>query len=104
VFKFRNGFRKLEVYSMQKLLPSDLLSTYVRIRIYTTITLPMVLYGCDTWSLTLRREYRLRMLWRIFRPKRDEVAGGWRKLHNEEPHNLYSSQIIIRIIEKDEVG
>jgi hypothetical protein len=56
----------------------------------------VVLYGCETWSLTLREEYKLRLfenraLRRIFGPKRDEVMGGWRKLHNEELHNLYSS-------------
>jgi hypothetical protein len=63
----------------------------------------MVLYGCETWSLILREEYRLkvfehRMLERIFGPKRDEVTADWRKLHNEELHNLYSSQIIIIMI------
>jgi hypothetical protein len=60
-------------------------------------------YGGETWSLTLREEYRLgmfenRVLKRIFGPKRDEVTGGWRKLHNEELHNLYSSPSIIRMI------
>jgi hypothetical protein len=63
----------------------------------------VVLHGCETWSLTLREEHRLRvfvnrMLRRIFGPKRDEVIGGWRKLHNEEIHNLYSAPSIIRII------
>jgi hypothetical protein len=56
----------------------------------------MVLYGCETWSLTVREEHRLRVfeqrvLRRIFGPRRDEVTGDWRKLHNEELHNLYSS-------------
>jgi hypothetical protein len=56
------------------------------------------LYGCETWSLTLREEHKLRVfdnrvLRRIFGPKRDEVTGEWRKLHNEELHNLYSPQI-----------
>jgi hypothetical protein len=55
----------------------------------------VVLYRCETWSLTLREEYRLRVLRRIFGPKRDEVTGGLRKLHNEELHNLYS---IIRML------
>jgi hypothetical protein len=60
--------------------------------------LPVVLYGCETWSLTLREEHRVsvfkkRVLMRIFGPKREEVTGDWRKLHNEELHNLYSSQI-----------
>jgi hypothetical protein len=63
----------------------------------------VVLYGCETWSLTLREEYRLRVfenrvLRRIFGPKRDEVTGEWRKLHNEKLHDLYSSPSIIRII------
>jgi hypothetical protein len=57
--------------------------------------LPVVLYGCETWSLTLRKEHRLRVfenkvLRRIFGPKRDEVTGEWRKLHNEELCDLYS--------------
>jgi hypothetical protein len=72
-------------------------------RIYKTIISPVILYGCETWSLTLREEHRLRMfenkvLKRIFGPKRDEVSGGWRKLHNEELRDLYSSPSIIRII------
>jgi hypothetical protein len=63
----------------------------------------VVLYGFETWSLTLSEEHRLRVfenrvLRRIFGPKRDEVTGGWRKLHNEEPQNLYSSPSIIRLI------
>jgi hypothetical protein len=63
----------------------------------------MVLYECETWSLTLREEHRLRVfenrvLRRIFGLKRDEVTGEWRKLHNEELHDLYSSPSIIRII------
>jgi hypothetical protein len=62
----------------------------------------VVLYGCETWSLTLREENRLRVfenrvLRRIYGPKSDEVIGGWRKLHNEELHNLYCSPSIIRI-------
>jgi hypothetical protein len=64
--------------------------------------LPVVLYGCETWSLTLREDHRLRVfenrvLRRIFGPKRDEVTGEMRKLHNKELHNLYSSPSIIRI-------
>jgi hypothetical protein len=63
----------------------------------------VVLYGCETWSLTLREEHRLRafenrVLRRIFGPKRDEVTGKWRKLHNEELHDLYSLPSIIGII------
>jgi hypothetical protein len=65
----------------------------------------VVLYGCETLSLTLREEHRLRVfenrvLMRIFGPKRDEVTGDWRKLHNEELHNLYSPQSIIRMIKR----
>jgi hypothetical protein len=76
-----------------------LLSKNLKIRIYKTIILPVVLYGCETWSLTLREEHRLRMfenrvLRRIFGPKRNDVTGDWRKLHNDELHNLYSSPII----------
>jgi hypothetical protein len=71
--------------------------------IYKTIILPVVLYGCETWSLTLREEHRLRLfqnrvLRRIFGPKRDEVTGEWRTLHNKELHDLHSSPSIIIII------
>jgi hypothetical protein len=71
-------------------------------KIYRTIILP-VLYGCETWSLTLREECRLRVftnkvLRRIFGPKRDEVTGEWRRLHNKELYALYSSPNIIRVI------
>jgi hypothetical protein len=59
--------------------------------------LPVVLHGCETWSLTLREERRARVLRRMFGPKRDEVTGEWRKLHNEEL-NLYSSPSIFRVI------
>jgi hypothetical protein len=70
---------------------------------YKTIILPLVLYGCETLSLNLREEHRLRVfenrvLKRIFGPKRDEVTGGWKKLHNEELHGLYSSPSIVRVI------
>jgi hypothetical protein len=79
-------------------LSSRLLSKSVKVRIYKTIILPVVLYGCETWSLTLREGHKLRLfenrvLRRIFGPKRDGVTGGWRKLHN-----LYSSPNIITII------
>jgi hypothetical protein len=75
---------------------------YVKFIIYH-VTVPVVLYGCETWSLTLREEHRLRvfenkLLRRIFGPKRDEVTGCWRKLHNEELHGLYSSPSIVRVI------
>jgi hypothetical protein len=75
----------------------------VKIKIHKTVILPVVLYGCETLSLTVREEHRLRVfenrvLRRIFGPKRDEVIGGWRKLHNEELHGLYSSPSIIKVI------
>jgi hypothetical protein len=79
-----------------------LLSKNLKIRIYNTIISPVVLFGCEIWSLTLREEHRLRVfenrvLRRILRPKRDEVTGEWRKLHNEGLQDLYSSPNIIRI-------
>jgi hypothetical protein len=95
---------------VQNLLSSRLLSKNVKIRIYKTIILPVVLYVCETWSLTLREEHRLRVLEnrvlrKIFGPKRDEVKGECRKLLNEELRDLYSSPSIIRIInEVDEMG
>jgi hypothetical protein len=90
-------------YDLQNLLSSSLLSTNVKIKIYRTIILPAVLYGCETWCLTFREECRLRVyenkvLSRIFGPKRDEVTGDWRRLHNKELYALYSSPNIIRVI------
>jgi hypothetical protein len=84
-------------------LSSRLLCANVEIITFRTIILPVVLYGCETWSLTLREEHRLRVcensvLRRIFGPYRDEVTGEWRKLHKEELRDLYSSASIIRII------
>jgi len=70
----------------------------IKIKIYRTIIFPLVLYGCETWSPTLREERRLRVLRRIFGPKRDEIKGDWGKLHNEELNDLYSSPNIIRVI------
>jgi hypothetical protein len=80
-------------HSVQNLLSSRLLLKNVKITIYKTIILPVVLYGYETFSMTLREEHGLRVfenkvLRRIFGPKRDEVTGGWRKLHNEELHDL----------------
>jgi hypothetical protein len=84
-------------------LSSRLLSRNVTVKIYKTIILPVVLYECETWSLTLREEHRLgvfedRVVRRISGPKRDEVTGEWRKLHSEDLHNLVSSQNIIKQI------
>jgi len=88
---------------VQNLLSSSLLSKNLKIEVYKTKILPVVLYGCETWSLTLREERRLRafdnrVLRRIFGPKRDEVASGLRKLHTEELNNLYCSPNIVRVI------
>jgi hypothetical protein len=90
-------------HSVQNLLFSRLLSKNVKIRIYMTIILLVVLYGCETLSLILSEKHRLRMfenrvLRRIFGPKRHKVTGEWRKLHNEELRDFYFSQSIIRII------
>ena len=91
-------------YSVQTLLSSRLLSKNLKIKIYKTIILPVVLYGCETWSLTLKEECMLRVpvfenriLRRIFGPKRDENEE-WRRLHNEELHTLYRSPNIVRVI------
>jgi hypothetical protein len=89
-------------YSVKNLLSSHLISKNLKIKIYKTVILPVVLYGCETWSLTLREEHRPtvfenRVLRRIFGPKREE-DGSWRKLRNDELHNLYSSPNIVRVI------
>ena len=83
----------------------------LKITIYRTIILPVVLYCCETWSLILREGRRLmvfenRVLRRIFEPKRDEVTRELRKLHNEELNDLYCSPNIVRgdKIEKNEMG
>jgi hypothetical protein len=82
---------------------SRLLSKNLKIKIYRTINLPVVLYGCETWSLTLRDErsmrvFENRVLRGIFWCKMDEVTGEWRKLHNEELHGLYSLPNIVRVM------
>jgi hypothetical protein len=81
-------------YSVQSLLSSCLISKNLKITIYKTVILPVVLYGCKTWSLTLGEEYRIL---RKTAPKREEV-GSWRKLHNDKLHSLYSSPNIVRVI------
>ncbi|KAJ4448485.1 hypothetical protein ANN_10501 [Periplaneta americana] len=90
-------------YSVEKLLSSSLLLKNLKVRIYKTVILLVVLYGCKTWSLTLREEHSLRVfenkvLRKIFVAERDEVTGEWRKLHNTELHALYSSPDIIKNI------
>jgi hypothetical protein len=90
-------------HSVQNLLSSRLLPKNTKIRVHRTIILPVVLYGSETWSLTLREEQRLRVfenrvLSRIFGLKRDEATGEWTRLHNEELNDLHSSPNIIRVI------
>jgi hypothetical protein len=102
-FKRRLNSGNAGYHSVQSLRSSRLLSKNLKIRIYKMIILPMALYGCETWSLTLREEHRLRVfenrvLRGIIGPKRDEVTGEWRKFHNDELHDLCSSSSIIRII------
>jgi hypothetical protein len=90
-------------HSVKSLLSSSLLSKNLKFNIYRTIILPVVLYGCETWSLTLRKERRLRVfenrvLRRVFGPMRDKVTGEWRKLHNEELNDLYSLPSTVRVV------
>jgi hypothetical protein len=90
-------------HSVQNLLSSSLLSKHLKMKIYRTIILPVVLYGCEAWSLTLREDRRLtlfenRMLRREFGPKRDKVTGEWRKLHKEELNDLYSVPNFVRVV------
>jgi hypothetical protein len=101
--KRRLNFGNACYHLVQNLLSSSLLSKNLKIRIYKTILLPVVLKGSLTWSLPLREEHRRRVfekrvLRRIFRPKSDEMMGEWRKLHNEVFRDLYSSPSIIKII------
>ena len=89
------------IIHLKKILSSRLLSKKLKVKTYKTIILPVVLYGCETWSLTLREEHKLRVfenkvLRKIFGAKKDEITGEWRKLHNAELHALHSSPNIIR--------
>ena len=90
-------------HSVQNLLSSRFESNNLKTKIYRTITLPVVLYGCETWSLTLREKRTLWvfdniMLRRIFGPRRDKVTGEWRRLYNQEKNHLYSSPNFVRVI------
>ena len=90
-------------YSVQHLLSSRPLSKNLKIKIYRTTVLLVFLYGCETWSLTLREGLRLRVFEnrvsrRVFGPNRDEVTGEWRKLHNEELRDLSSLTNIVRVV------
>jgi hypothetical protein len=99
--KSRLNSRNACYHLVQRLLSSRLPLRNIKVKTYKTIILPVVLYGCETWSLTLQEKHRLRVfenrvLWRIYGPKRDEIRGEWRMLHNAECHNFYSSPDIIR--------
>ena len=98
VIGLRLKSRNVCYHLVQNLLSSSMLSKNLNTKIYRTIILPVVLYGCETCSLILREERKLRVfenrvLRRIFWPRKDEVTGEWRKLHNEELNNLYQSPI-----------
>jgi hypothetical protein len=93
---------------VQNLLASGFLSKKIKIKIYKTVILPVVLYGCATWSLTLIVERRqmvneIRVLGRIFGSKKDEVTGEQRKLHNDELNLLYCSPNIVRVIKSRKI-
>jgi hypothetical protein len=99
---------KSRLNSVQNLFSSRLISKDLKIKIYKTVILPVVLYGCESWSLTLREEHGLRVfennvLRRIFGPKREE-DGSWRKFHNDEIQSLYSSPNIVRVIKSRRMG
>jgi len=90
-------------HTVQSLLSSSLLCKNLKIKVCRTIILPVVFYGYEMWSLTLREKQRLwlfenRVLSRIFGPKRDEVTREWLQLHNEDLNDLYSSANIVRVI------
>jgi len=93
-YKSRLNSGNARCHSVENLLSSSLLSKNINIKIHRTMILPVALYGCETWSLALREERRLRVyenrvLRGIFGAMRDEVTGEWRKLHNEELNDLY---------------
>jgi hypothetical protein len=86
-----------------EILPCNLLPKNINIKTYRTLILPVLLYGCKTWSLTLREERRLRVyenkvLTKVFEPKRDKVTRNWRRLHRDELYDLYPSPNMIRVI------
>ena len=103
IYHFNSKLCLNYTHSVQNLLSSRLLPKNLKFKIYRTIILPVVLYGCETWSLTPREERKLRVfenmvLRRIFGPRGDEVTGEWRRLHNEKLNDLYSSPNIVRVI------
>jgi len=105
-----NGVRQTEIHTAEpqvsfgeECLVFSLLSKNLNIKLYRTKIFPVVLYGCESWSLTLRdvrglRVFENRVLRTIFGPKRDEVTREWRKLHHEKLHDLYCSPNIVRVV------
>ena len=94
-------------YSLQEILSSHLLSKKLKVNTCKTTILPVVLYGCQTWSITFREEHRLgvfenKVLRKIFGARKDEITGEWRKLHNAELHAIYSSPNICRNLNRDD--
>jgi len=84
-------------------LPSQLISRKLKLKIYRTVILPVILYGCESWSRTLSDEHKLRVfenkvLRKIYGPKRGATTGEWRRLHNEKFHGLYNSLDVLRIM------
>ena len=98
----KSAVRKWFQKQNSRFLKDGFIKVDQRWSLYRTIVLPVVLYGCETWSLTLREERKLEvfenMVLRIFGPRRDEVTGEWRRLHNEELNDLYCSPNISRVI------
>jgi len=93
---------RCKIFCLQSLVSKNV---KVKILVYRIIILPVVLYGCESWSLTLRedrrpRVFENRVLRRVFGPKRDEVTGEWRKLHHEELNDLYCSSNIVQVIKQ----
>jgi len=103
VAKYNIQLHVSALYLDHHLLSSRLLSKNLNFNIYIIIILPVVLYGCETWSLTLREEMKLRVfvnmvLRRIFGPRREEVTEEWRRIYNEQLNDFYSSTNFVRLI------
>jgi len=102
--EIKSGLNSEDVYyhAVQNILSSRLLSKILKIKVHKTLILPVILCGCKNLFLAIKLEHSLRvseyrLLKRIFGPKREEVAGGWRRLHDEELHNFYTSPNAVRM-------